>query len=337
MNQLLDRRNTELRWHATPLPGSRPYDNFRPINIPARLEGRTLFECVLALYPQIEARQWEDWFSLGQILCDGVPARRSREVRGGEQFWHWFPDTTEPEVDADIRVIWEDPHLVGLDKPAPLPVHPCGRFHRNTLTYFMDLVYGQGATRLVHRLDANTSGVMVLARSKRAASQLQHQFEKNLVSKKYVARILGQPEKDRFACDARISRQRSSAGGRSLDPKGLEASTEFAVIKRFRDGTTLVEAAPLTGRTNQIRIHLWALGMPIAGDPTYLPDRRYHPRQTLTRSCPRMCLHASSLTFSHPEDGAVMTLAAPQPNWSRDSSEISSAVSSGAIGNHRLP
>lgn len=317
MDHLLAQRNAALRHHADPLPGSRPYDNYRPISIPARLDGRTLFECVRVMYPQIEASQWEAWFAAGHILRDGLAVRRSREVRGGEQFWHWFPQTVEPDVNADIDLIWEDPALIGLCKPAPLPVHPCGRFNRNTLTFLLDAVYGKGGTRLVHRLDANTSGVMVLAKSKQDATCLREQFESNRVHKQYLARILGHPREDRFTGDARISRDRSCAGGRRLDPQGLEAVTEFDVIERYADGTSLVQATPRTGRTNQIRIHLWSLGMPISGDPTYLPNHRYQGRQTLTKDCPRMCLHASSLTFLHPQSRQSIRLEAPQPIWSQ--------------------
>ncbi len=317
MKQFLEYRNASLRRASQPLPGSRPYDNYRPINIPARLDGRTLGECVRALHPQIDPQQWDEWFRLGHILSDGRPARSSRSVRGGEQFWHWFPDTVEPDVDAGIRVIWEDATLVGLAKPAPLPVHPCGRFNRNTLTWLLDSVYGNGSLRLVHRLDANTTGVMVLARSRTAATNLREQFEQNRVRKRYLVRILGQPAEDSIVCDHRISRDRSSAGARALDPGGLEAITEVHILERFDDGTSLAEAIPQTGRTNQIRIHLWSMQMPVIGDPTYLPGGQIAPTQTLTTACPRMCLHAWSLTLNHPDRGEAMTLTAEAPAWGR--------------------
>ena len=315
MKQLLESRNASLRCASQPLPGSRPYDNYRPINIPARLDGHTMGECVVALYPQIEPRQWEEWFRLGLILCDGRPARSGQVVRSGEQFLHWFPDTVEPEVDAGIRVIWEDETLVGIAKPAPLPVHPCGRFNRNTLTSLLDSVYPSGSLRLVHRLDANTTGVLVLARSKAAATNLREQFERNLVQKRYLVRLLGHPADDRIVCDQRISRNRSSAGTREIDPSGVEAMTEFRVLERLADGTSMAEAIPKTGRTNQIRIHLWSMQMPVMGDPSYLPGGQIAARQTLTTACPRMCLHAWSISLVHPDRGEVMGLTAEPPSW----------------------
>ena len=315
MKQVLEHRNESLREMSQPLPGSRPYDNHRPINIPARLDRRTLLECVCALHPHIDPKQWGEWFRLGQILSDGQPVAPNRSVRGGEQFWHWFPDTVEPDVNADIRVIWEDDALVAIAKPAPLPVHPCGRFNRNTLTSLLDSVYGEGNLRLVHRLDANTTGVMVLARSKAVATNLRQQFEHNAIQKRYLVRILGQPNQDRIVCHQRISRQRSSAGMRGVDPEGLEATTEFRILERCPDGTSLAEAIPRTGRTNQIRIHLWSMQMPVMGDPTYLIGRRFAPTQTLANTGQRMCLHAWSLTLQHPDRNEAITLEAERPVW----------------------
>lgn len=317
MKQDLEHRNASLRRVSRPLPGSRPYDNHRPINIPARLDGHSLMECVCAMYPQIEPQQWEQWFQLGQILDHRRPVSSSRRVRGGEQFWHSFPETVEPDVNADVRVIWEDTTLVAVAKPAPLPVHPCGRFNRNTLTYLLNSVFGSDALRLVHRLDANTTGVMVLAKSKHAATNLREQFEGNQVQKRYLARILGQPEEDSILCRDRISRERASAGVRGIDPDGLDAHTEIQVLHRFADGTTLVEAIPRTGRTNQIRIHLWSMQMPVMGDPTYLAGRRLAATQTLTPQCPPMCLHAASLSLHHPDRDEMMTFLADTPSWGR--------------------
>lgn len=312
---LLERRNAWLRRASQPLPGSRPYDNCRPINIPARLDGRTLIDCVCDMHPPVERQQWDEWFRRDHILCDGEPVRGDRVVRGGEQFWHLFPDTVEPDVDGNVEITWEDDALIAVSKPAPLPVHPCGRFNRNTLTSLLDSVYGPGELRLVHRLDANTTGVMLLARSQDAATSLSQQFANNLVEKHYLVRIAGQPREDRLEYQQKISRDRTAAGVRVIDPAGLEARTEFRVLARGNDGTSLVHAIPYTGRTNQIRIHLWSLGYPVLGDPSYLAGQRIGAIQTLSMLSPKMCLHAWSLKLVHPDRGHKMTMTADAPVW----------------------
>jgi RluA family pseudouridine synthase len=238
-----------------------------------------------------------------------------RVVRGGEQFWHWFPNTVEPDVDGKVRVIWEDQTLVAISKPAPLPVHPCGRFNRNTVTFLLEQVYGRSALRLVHRLDANTTGVMLLARSKPTATILRELFANNHVRKVYLVRFVGHPNRDRFVCRLPIGRDRNAAGARMTDPDGLEARTDFDLLARLPDGTSIAEAIPQHGRTNQIRIHLWSMGMPVCGDPTYLTNGRVASRQTLTTRCPPMCLHAWSISFIHPQKKRPITLSSDPPEW----------------------
>ncbi len=235
-------------------------------------------------------------------------------VRGGEQYQHRFPETVEPDVDARVRILWEDDALVVVNKPAPLPVHPCGRFNRNTLTSFLTRVYGPSELRVVHRLDANTTGLQLLARHRDAARSLATQFEANEVQKTYLVRCVGHPTTDVFECNAPIAKDRGMAGTRGVEPGGLAAVTQFRVRARD-DDTALLEARPLTGRTNQIRIHLWAIGMPVVGDPAYLPNQRCAATQTLRVDQPPMCLHAARLSLKHPLDGRLLNLAAPDPGW----------------------
>ncbi|MEC8474144.1 MAG: RluA family pseudouridine synthase [Planctomycetota bacterium] len=315
MQDLLEKRNSQLSSVTMPLPGASPYDNERPLNIPGRYDGGTLFEVVVSLFPHIQPSQWQAWFDAGHIRKKGVPVQSNRTVRGGESFIHVFPKTVEPDVNVDVRWIWEDDSVVGLFKPAPLPVHPCGRFNRNTLMHFINQVMGEGVLKLVHRLDANTSGLMLFAKSAEASDSLRHQFESGGVEKRYIARVIGQPLQDRFVCDAPIGRSRVLAGGREIEELGLTAITEFQVIARMRDGTSMVEAVPKTGRTNQIRIHLWEMGYPIVGDPAYLPDKQRVNRQTLNLSDDPMCLHAESLRFIHPRDKKPIQLKVGLPRW----------------------
>lgn len=315
MKDILARRNAQLRQSFDALPGSVPYDNIRPINVPARFDGQTLLDCVCGMHPHVDRTQWQNWFQQGHILSGNEPVSVRQIVRGGQQYRHLFPNTVEPNVDAEIEILWEDDALIAVAKPAPLPVHPCGRFNLNTLTSLLSHVYQPSDLRVVHRLDANTTGVMLLARTTDAATQLRTQFEQNRIRKIYYARCCGQPSEDHFTCRDPISRDRGQAGSREIDPKGSPAETEFKVQHRSDDGTSLIQACPRTGRTNQIRIHLWGMGMPVVNDPAYLVNGQRAAAQTLRLGESPMCLHASSLSLVHPAGGQPMLVAAPDPSW----------------------
>lgn len=315
MNAMLQKRNEDLRKLQGKLPGSVPYDNLRPINVPARCDGKTLLECVTSVYPQVSQSQWQVWFSEGHILFGDDRADPAAVVRGGQQFQHLFPDTTEPEVDAAVQVLAEEQEFIVVYKPAPLPVHPCGRFNLNTLTSLLATVYPQENLRLVHRLDANTTGVMVLARTRSVATDLRQQFESNQVQKQYLLRCVGQPPDKQFVCDERIAKETAKGGIRELRHDGQESRTRFHVLEKLADGTAVLHAFPETGRTNQIRLHLWGRGTPVLGDPTYLVDGERVANQTLTLADPPMCLHAQRLSFRHPQTEQLVHFEVSEPVW----------------------
>jgi len=236
-------------------------------------------------------------------------------LRAGMRLEYVMPATVEPPVSPAVRVLHEDDALVVLHKPAPLPMHPCGRFNRNTLQHFLEKLYTQLRVRPAHRLDANTSGLVVCAKTRAIARRLQPQFEQGRVRKVYLAAVLGEPSADEFECDASISREPSAVGARFVTADGLTARTSFRVHERRTDGTTVLEVRPRTGRTNQIRVHLHHLGLPIIGDPLYRPDGAMGSSQTLTPSDPPMCLHALELGFEHPADARPVHFVAPPPDW----------------------
>jgi UPF0176 protein len=173
----------------------------------------------------------------------------------------------------------------------------------------------RNASAAAHRLDANTSGLIVFTRTRHFAKLVQPQFERGEVEKIYLARVHGHPTSEEFSCDAPIATEPTSAGARDIDPAGLPAKTNFRVLCRNPDGTSLLEARPLTGRTNQIRAHLWHLGHPIVGDPVYLKNRELGASQTLCPSDPSMCLHAHRLAIRHPLDNALVRFESPSPTW----------------------
>ncbi len=307
-----------IRRITSPLPGSAPYENLRPLNIPARVEGVSLLEALGGMFPHVPRPDWvrlceDDMF----LDADGHPVAGGKIVRAGERYFRRMPGTVEPEVNADIRIVHEDEALVVLHKPAPLPMHPSGRFNRNTLQYILDEAYAPQKLRPVHRLDANTTGIVVYARTRHFAKLLQHQITSDGgLERVYLARIQGHPSDDSFSCDAPILDEPDKMGSRTVaETGGQTAHTDFVVKERRGDGSALIEARPKTGRTNQIRVHLWHLGFPIVSDGTYLPDGKLGDTQSLSPDSPPMCLHAWRLSFQHPLTGAEMVFEADAPAW----------------------
>jgi RluA family pseudouridine synthase len=315
LSRTLEERNAAIQELVNPLPGCTSYINKRPIHIPAAADGKRFIDHLTSTFVFVEPDAWQERFDLELLLLDGKPATPDTIVESGQRFEHWFPDTVEPPVNGDIRILHEDESLVVVNKPAPMPMHPCGRFNKNSLTSILAELYYPQQLRLAHRLDSNTSGVAIFCRKKQAASKVQPQFAKAGVRKCYRCRIHGHPAKDEFECQAEISPRTRPAGARFIEAGGLTAHTEFTVFERCADGTSLIEARPITGRTNQIRIHLWHLGFPIVGDPMYLPNQEIKPKQTLSLDDPPLCLHAYSIEFTHPTSEQRVTYSAPVPAW----------------------
>lgn len=328
---LLESRSGQIQSVTSPLPGSDPCLNRRPLNVPGRCAGRTLLTFLTDVHPQVGHDEWMRRIQESRVV-PAKPVRRRRPgnvpeptlplnpdhvVREGERFDLLEPMSVEPDVSADIRVLFEDDEFIVLHKPAPLPVHASGRFNRNTLRHILNLVWFPCRPHVVHRLDANTSGVMVLCKRKRIASIVQKQFEQRTVRKRYLTLVHGHPPESQFRCDNRLSRQPGEGGIRTIDPEGDDAITHFEVLRHHNQGTTLLQVFPETGRTNQIRAHLWNLGYPIVGDPAYLRDGKLGSNRTLETQEPPMCLHAAELTFQD-HTGAERRFESPPPTWAEE-------------------
>lgn len=243
----------------------------------------------------------------------------------------------EPEVSFDYRVLFEDDSLFVIEKPANLPVHPAGRYFFNTLIVHLKTQGHQTPLKmdkeffLVHRIDKETSGVLVLAKTREVCTHLIKQFAKRTTEKLYLAIVLGTtPEK--FTVDRPIRRALHSAIRLKMEavPEGAEGGVEGGMtaltdFKRLTmvNGFSLLECRPKTGRQHQIRVHLDFAGFPIVGDKLYgRPEEealRFFERKLLTPEAeaklllPRHALHAAALSFEHPASGTRMTFNSELP------------------------
>jgi len=313
---LLQRRNLAIREAMHPLPGSTPADLLRPLRVPQECDGLAVLATFSRLLGHLSTEYWEAQCRAGYLLDSKHQVLDAADiVHAGDRLLHRQPQTIEPEVNGDVTVLYEDEALLVLNKPAPLPMHAGGRYTRNTLQQALNTVYQPQKPKSAHRLDANTTGLVIAARNRHFAERLQNQFAEGSVGKIYLVRAQGHPIEDQFRCDAPIGRETRASGTREVDEReGDDATTLFKVLQRLPDGSSLIEARPLTGRTNQIRIHCAFLGYPVMGDTAYCGGNAL-PRLTKEVGEPPLCLHAWQISFSHPASGAAMTFTAPPPNW----------------------
>lgn len=233
-------------------------------------------------------------------------------------------EPTVPEVDA-LKEVFIDDALLVLDKPAGLPIHPTARYHHNTLVEQAKKKYGFRADP-AHRLDRETSGLVVCGRTLESCQRLTKSFMNGVVKKQYVAIVEGQPADDEFVVDAPIAEGTELIRiAVRIDEAGRNARTRFVVEQRFeRDGAkfAVLRCFPETGRQHQIRIHAQHVGFPLVGDKMYGPDPGYFDRFTKKElepeawaklRLPRQALHAAVLELPHPTTRLNVRFEAPLP------------------------
>jgi RluA family pseudouridine synthase len=320
MRERIADRHRLLASMASPLPGSVAAENRRPVTVSRAFDEATLLDFLAGTFAHEPREHFEHLLAAGRYVDGkGHAVHADQPVRAGEFYFLLEPAVIEPPVNPAIEILHEDPALVVLYKPAPLPVHPCGRFHRNTLSHFLGALYHPEKLRPAHRLDANTTGVMVLTRTRNFAARVQTLFANGDVEKVYLARVHGHPTAEFWECDLPITDEAGFAGSRDVAEHGdsqhsVTAHTRFRVLHREPDGTSLIEARPLTGRTNQIRLHLWAAGHPIVGDTMYLPEGQRNVANPLASVEP-LCLHSWRITLRHPLTGKQTEYCAHPPAW----------------------
>ena len=288
--------------------------------MPDGLEGERLDAALSRLFGLSRTRAAE-LVGAGDVLVDGTPAAKSDRVRAGA----WLevslpPPPAAPQVVAEpvpgMRVVYDDDHLVVVDKPVGVAAHPSPGWSGPTVVGGLAAagytVATSGAAErqgVVHRLDVGTSGVMVVAKSEQAYSVLKRAFRERTVEKTYHALVQGHPDPLRGTVDAPIGRHPEADHRWAVVADGKPSVTHYDTLEAHR-AASLLEIRLETGRTHQIRVHMAALRHPCVGDLTYGADPRLAARLGLTRQW----LHAVRLAFDHPETGRRLELSSDYPD-----------------------
>ncbi|MDQ4077724.1 MAG: RluA family pseudouridine synthase [Chloroflexota bacterium] len=273
--------------------------------VPPDAKGERLDKWVAQQLPDLSRSQVSRLLGEGAIRLDGaVPYKGGVKLSGGEslevQLPEEAPEEPEPEAMA-LDVIYQDEQVVVVNKPAGMVVHPApghtgGTLVNALLAHFnIDDPEQPKRPGIVHRLDRDTSGVLIAAKNAAARRFLQKQFRRRSTEKEYIALVLGHPETMRGTIKGPIGRHPTHRQKRALVPEGRPATTHYETIEEF-DDFTLLRVTPITGRTHQIRVHLDAISVPVVGDELYGPRRRRIPELD------RHFLHAAKLTITTPDE-----------------------------------
>jgi 23S rRNA pseudouridine1911/1915/1917 synthase len=266
----------------------------------------------LASLPEIGSRSVAERVLADGVLVDGRGQAKSHKLSGGEEVEFEPPElttTTLAPEEMELRIAYEDEHLVVVDKPAGLVVHPAPGHATGTLVHGLlahDVAGGdEDRPGIVHRLDRDTSGLMVVARSEEAHQRLQALVRARELERHYLALVVGRPRSRSGRIEAPIGRDRREPMRHSLDTDvPREAVTHFTVLELLPQHA-LLDVKLETGRTHQIRVHLGAVDLPVAGDPVY-----GRPREL---GLERQFLHAARLAFTHPFSGERVDIRSPLP------------------------
>lgn len=270
-------------------------------------------------FPEHSRVAFQRALEAGLVKADGKVIGQADEVLRGQVLEFSFPETTVAElkaVDIPLNVIFEDKHLIVLNKAAGMVVHPGTNTGEDTMVHALlshcagELSGIGGVERpgIVHRLDKETSGLLVVAKNDAAHRALSDQFASRTLTKEYIALVSGVPKAGSGTIDSAISRHPVHRHRMTVGEGGRPSRTDWTVEKKFGGLAALVRCRIHTGRTHQIRVHLKSIGHPLLGDPTY----GWKPNPALPVP-PRVMLHAEHLVFTHPVTGKVMDLNAPLP------------------------
>lgn len=283
--------------------------------------GERLDRFLASALPELSRARIQALVKGGQATVDGRPAKPSQALRAGEVVEFHIPAESEPSPlaaqDIPLQILHEDKFLMVLNKPAGLVTHPGAGNREGTvanavLHHCGDVPVAGGTDRpgIVHRLDKETSGCLVVAKTEPVQRALSAMFADRAVEKTYLAMVEGKPRHPHGTIDAKIGRHPVHRQKMAIAERGRDAFTAYRVLGS-EGPLALIECKPRTGRTHQIRVHLKHLGHPVAGDPVYGRRGKFE----------RHLLHAWKLAFVHPGTGKRVEFTAPPPGdfpeWAR--------------------
>jgi 23S rRNA pseudouridine1911/1915/1917 synthase len=294
--------------------------------VPEDLDGARLDRCLADVHPEWTRSRSRKLIDGGHVVLNDQPAKASARVRCGDRIVVDEPPAQPLDAEAEdipLEIVFEDEDLLVIDKPAGLVIHPAAGNPSGTLVnallhHCTDLSGIGGVERpgIVHRLDKDTTGLLVAAKTDRAHLALSLAFRNRKVHKTYLAVCYGTLRNAEGVIDAPIDRHPRNRQHMAVVTHGRPARTLYTVRERL-GGTALVECRPVTGRTHQIRVHMAHIGHALIGDPVY-SGRQWRtltdPKAgTACRNFPRQALHAWRLEFTHPVTREVVTFEAPPP------------------------
>ena len=293
---------------------SAPSGQLQQLAIPPRLSGLRLDQALAEMLPQYSRSRLQAWINAGAITLAGESVTPKQRVWGGEQVQvrtSAQPSEVAPQAEAiDLHIVHEEASLLVIDKPAGLVVHPgSGNWSgtlMNALLHHAPQLQALPRAGIVHRLDKETSGLLVVAKTLEAQTDLVRQLQAHTVKRQYQAVVEGRVVPADGRIDAAIGRHPTARVKMAVVSRGKPAVTHFQVLQRFARHT-LIACQLETGRTHQIRVHMQSIGYPLVGDPAY-------GAKNVQRIFKRQALHAWRLGLIHPDTRLAMAWEAPLPD-----------------------
>lgn len=295
-------------------------EKIKKISVDEDFERTDLF--LLKHFPDLSRSFIQKIIKEGNLKINNkIVLKPAKKLHKGDEIEIKIPESKKLKLEPlpiPINIIYEDEEMAVIDKPPYLSVHPGAGLSERTLVHGLlyhlknlSSISGIERPGIVHRLDKNTSGLMVIAKNDKSHQELSKQFATRKVEKEYIALVYGNVKND-FTVEAPIGRKKRERKKFGLSSKGKSAITDFKVLKNFYPYATLLLCRPLTGRTHQIRVHLSSSGYPIVGDDLY-GGRYKRSSIPLLKNFPRQALHAHKISFYHPVSGKKLTFTSELP------------------------
>lgn len=245
-----------------------PYPITHNFKVKNEFKGKTLLTMMSIRFPFRSSIDWNKKIENGFVGLNGETVTANTILKTSDIVFHHNPNVIEPSVPDEIIILKESDNWIAVYKPAPLPMHPGGRYNKNTLTSILEEM-GYTDLKIIHRLDAVTSGIVVFAKNKEFAKQAMLAFSSGNVSKKYYAEVAGIPTENSISINSPIKRKNGFVFESDVSLKQAKSAlTHFKVLLK-KEKSSIIECVPITGRTHQIRLHLEKWGYPIIDDPIY--------------------------------------------------------------------